>query len=141
MLADANQFFVGQGVPGFAPGQYTEDFGGDNESASALGASCDNEPDQPEEALDVETAHIAAPDAHVVYMGSDCAGDVEQNFLDTMTNIVDHHLADVVTDSYSISESQFSPATRRTKTPKKPSALTTCSCVCSLPISMLTRTM
>jgi ABC-type cobalamin/Fe3+-siderophores transport system ATPase subunit len=77
MLADANQFFAGQGVPGFAPGQYTEDFGGDNESAGALGASCDNEPDQPEEALDVETAHIAAPDAHVVYMGTDCAGDVE----------------------------------------------------------------
>jgi hypothetical protein len=43
-------------------------------------------------------------------MGTDCAGDVEQNFLDTMTNIVDHHLADVVTDSYSIGESQFSPA-------------------------------
>jgi len=110
MLADANRFFAGQGVPGFAPGQYTEDFGGDGESASALGASCDNEPDQPEEALDVETAHIAAADAHVVYMGSDCAGDGEQNFLDTMTSIVDHHLADVVTDSYSIIESQFSPA-------------------------------
>ena len=110
MLADANRFFAGQGVPGFAPGQYTEDMGGDSEPAGALGASCDNEPDQPEEALDVETAHIAAPDAHVVYMGTDCAGDVEQNFLDTMTNIVDHHLADVVTDSYSIGESQFSPA-------------------------------
>jgi len=110
MLADANQFFASQGVPGFAPGQYTEDFGGDGEPANALGASCGNEPDQPEEALDVETAHIAAPDAHVVYMGTDCAGDVEQNFLDTMTNIVDHHLADVVTDSYSIGESQFSPA-------------------------------
>jgi len=94
MLADANQFFVGQGVPGFAPGQYTEDFGGDDESASALGASCDNEPDQPEEALDVETAHIAAPDAHVVYMGTDCTGDGEQNFLDTMTSIVDRHLAE-----------------------------------------------
>jgi subtilase family serine protease len=110
MLADANQFFAGQGVPGFAPGQYTEDFGGDDESASALGASCDNQADQPEEALDVETAHIIAPDAHVVYMGTDCTGDGEQNFLDTMTNIVDRHLADVVTDSYSITESQFSPA-------------------------------
>jgi len=110
MLADANQFFVGQGVPGFAPGQYTEDFGGDDESASALGASCDNQADQPEEALDVETAHIIAPDAHVVYMGTDCTGDGEQNFLDTMTSIVDRHLADVVTDSYSITESQFSPA-------------------------------
>ena len=112
MLADANRFFAGQGVPGFAPGQYTEDFDGDNESADALAADCQSEggPDQPEEALDVETAHIAAPDAKVVYMGTDCSGDGEQNFLDTMTNIVDHHLADVVTDSYAIGESNFSAA-------------------------------
>jgi subtilase family serine protease len=111
MLADANRFFAGQGVAGFAPGQYTEDFDGDNEPASALQASCSNStPDQPEEALDVETAHIIAPDAHVVYMGTNCAGNLQQNFLDTMTNIVDRHLADVVTDSYSVTESEFSPA-------------------------------
>lgn len=86
MLADANRFFASQGVPGFAPGQYTEDFDGDNESASALAANCSSEatPDQPEEALDVETAHIIAPDAHVVYMGTDCNGDQQQNFLDTI---------------------------------------------------------
>ena len=111
MRADANQFFAGQGVPGFAPGQYTEDFGGDDEPASALQASCSNEtPDQPEETLDVETAHIVAPDAHVVYMGTNCDGDLQQNFLDTMTNVVDRHLADVVTDSYTITEGEFSPA-------------------------------
>jgi subtilase family serine protease len=111
MLADANRFFAGQGVPGFAPGQYTEDFDGDNEPTSALQASCSNEtPDQPEETLDVETTHIIAPDAHVVYMGTNCDGDLQQNFLDTMTNIVDRHLADVVTDSYSITEWVFSPA-------------------------------
>jgi subtilase family serine protease len=57
----------------------------------------------------VETAHIIAPDAHVTYMGSDCTGN-NVNFLDTMTSIVDHHLADVVTDSYSIGESDFTPA-------------------------------
>jgi subtilase family serine protease len=109
MLADANRFFARQGVPGFAPGQYTENFDGDNEPASALGADCDNEADQPEETLDVETAHIIAPDAHVTYMGSDCTGS-NVNFLDTMTSIVDRHLADVVTDSYSIGESNFTPA-------------------------------
>jgi subtilase family serine protease len=111
MLADANRLFAGQGVPGFAPGQYTEDFDGDNEPASVLQASCSNEtPDQPEETLDVETTHIIAPDAHVVYMGTNCDGDLQQNFLDTMTNIVDGHLADVVTDSFSITEGEFSPA-------------------------------
>lgn len=112
MLADANRFFASQGVPGLAPGQYTEDFDGDNEPASALEANCGSEatPDQPEEALDVETAHIIAPDAHVVYMGTDCNGDQQRNFLDTMTNIVDYHLADVVTESFSIAESAFSRA-------------------------------
>jgi subtilase family serine protease len=111
MLADANRFFASQHVPGFAPGQYTEDFDGDNEPASKLQASCATwGPDQPEEALDVETAHIIAPDAHVTYMGTSPTGDLQQNFLDTMTNIVDRHLADVVTDSYSITERAFSPA-------------------------------
>jgi subtilase family serine protease len=111
MLADASQFFASQGVPGFAPGQYTENLDGDDETASGLHASCRNQTlDQPEETLDVETAHIIAPDAHVVYMGTNCDGDLQQNFLDTMTNIVDRHLADVVTDSYSITESAFSPA-------------------------------
>ena len=116
MLADANEFFAGQGVPGFAPGQYTEDFGGDNEPASSVAASCEGEGDSLEEAIDVETSHIAAPAADVVYVGTDCdlADNTglgqQQEFLDAMTNIVDRHLADVVTDSYSVPESTFSPA-------------------------------
>lgn len=116
MLADADEFFAGQGVPGFAPGQYTEDFGGDDEPASSVAASCQGEGDPLEEAIDVETSHIAAPAADVVYVGTDCdlADDTalgqQQEFLDAMTNIVDRHLADVVTDSYSIPESTFSPA-------------------------------
>ena len=43
MLADASQFFASQGVPGFAPGQYTENLDGDHEPASALQASCANQ--------------------------------------------------------------------------------------------------
>jgi subtilase family serine protease len=107
MLADANKFFASQGVPGFAAGQYSE-----NLDASSVSASCGGG-DVPEEPLDVETAHIAAPDAKVVYFGVDCGAfqDVtQQNMLDAMTKIVDQHLADVVTESYSIDESAFSPA-------------------------------
>jgi len=108
MLSDANTFFAGQKVAGFAPGQYSEIL-----DRSAVAASCDDYADQPEETLDVETAHIAAPDAKVVYLGTECSdtdGGQQQNLLDAMTKVVDHHLADVVTDSYSIDESSFSPA-------------------------------
>jgi subtilase family serine protease len=115
MLADANQYFADQGVPGFAPGQYTEDFGGDGESASSVDASCQGDGEPVEEAIDVETSHIAAPDANVVYVGTDCAltggnAGQQQDFLDAMSNIVDQHLADVVTDSFSINASAFSAA-------------------------------
>lgn len=108
MLSDANTFFAGQQVAGFAPGQYSEIL-----DRTAVAASCDDYADQPEETLDVETAHIAAPDAKVVYVGTECSdtdGGQQQNLLDAMTKVVDHHLADVVTDSYSIDESSFSPA-------------------------------
>ena len=108
MLTDANKFFAGQGVPGFAAGQYSE-----NLDKSAVSASCGGGADVPEEPLDVETAHIAAPSAKVVYFGVDCGAlqdQTQQNMLDAMTKIVDQHLADVVTESYSINESSFSPA-------------------------------
>jgi subtilase family serine protease len=108
MLSDANTFFAGQKVAGFAPGQYSEIL-----DQSAVAASCDDYADQPEETLDVETARIAAPDAKVVYLGTNCSdtdGGQQQNLLDAMTKVVDRHLADVVTDSYSIDESSFSPA-------------------------------
>ena len=43
-------------------------------------------------------------------MGTNCAGDFDQNSLDTMTSIVDRHLADVVTDSAADTEGVYSPA-------------------------------
>ena len=106
-LSDANRFFASQGVAGFAPGQYSENFD------SSFASSCDGNDDEPEESLDVETVHIAAPDAKVVYVGADCgtteAGQ-QQDLLDAMTRVVDKHLADVVTESYSVEEQEFSAA-------------------------------
>ncbi|MGH3168196.1 MAG: S53 family peptidase [Trebonia sp.] len=106
MRADANRFFAAHHGPGFASGQFTVNTG------PRFAASCGTYADLPEEALDVETAHIIAPAAKVVYVAADCTSDSNQTgLLDAETRIVDQHLADVATDSYSIAESQFSPAT------------------------------
>jgi subtilase family serine protease len=110
MQADANRFFAAHHLAGFARGQFSENFG------PGFAKSCDGSSDRPEEPLDVETAHIIAPAAKVVYVGVNCGSfgtpGLEQNFLDAETRIVDHHLANVETDSASIVESVYSAAMR-----------------------------
>ncbi|HEY1702419.1 MAG TPA: S53 family serine peptidase [Trebonia sp.] len=106
MLSDANRFFAAHHVPGFASGQFTVNAG------PGFAASCGDQADLPEEALDVETAHTMAPAARIVYVAADCTADGSQTgLLDAETRVVDQHLADVATESYSQIESQFSPAT------------------------------
>jgi subtilase family serine protease len=109
MLADANRFFRGYHLPGYAPGQFTVNTG------AGFAASCGGSADLPEEPLDVETAHIIAPAAKVVYVAANCSNDSQiqqQNLLDAETRIVDQHLADVSTESYSIVENgDFTQAT------------------------------
>jgi subtilase family serine protease len=109
MLADANRFFSSYHLPGYAPGQFTVNTG------PGFPASCDGSADLPEEPLDVETAHIIAPAAKVVYVAANCSGDSQiqqQNLLDAETRIVDQRLADVSTESYSIVENgDFTQAT------------------------------
>ena len=109
MQASADRFFAAHHLPGFAPGQYTENFG------PGFTASCGSEAaNVPEEPLDVETVHILAPDAKIVYVAANCADDnqtlQEEDFLDAQTRIVDCHLADVETNSFSIVESAYTPA-------------------------------
>lgn len=103
MEADANRFFADHGVAGFKPGQYSENLPADFD--------CSGWPDgdNPEEALDVETVHIIAPDAKVVFVSAGCAYG-EYDFLDAHTRVVDDHLADVVSDSWPGIESDTSPA-------------------------------
>jgi subtilase family serine protease len=106
MQADANRFFAAHHLPGFAPGQFTVNTG------PGLAASCAGSADVPEEPLDVETAHIMAPAAKVVYVAADCTGlNQQQGLLDAETRVVDQHLADVSTESYSVVENDFPPAT------------------------------
>ncbi|MGH3400168.1 MAG: S53 family peptidase, partial [Streptosporangiaceae bacterium] len=111
MRADANRFFALHHVAGFARGQYTQNFG------AGFGKSCGGSADVPEEPLDVETAHILAPAARIVYVGVNCGPfdtpEMDQHFLDAETRIVDHHLADVETESVSTIESTY-PAAMKT---------------------------
>ena len=108
MQADANRFFAEHDVPGFASGQFRQNFG------PGFTSSCPSDyADLPEEPLDVETAHIIAPGARVLYVAVNCSNSTagfELNFLDAETRIVDRHLADVETDSYSTLESGYTPA-------------------------------
>lgn len=105
MRADANRFFAAHHLPGFAPGQFTVNTG------PGFAATCGTSSDLPEEPLDVETAHILAPAARIVYVAASCTGaNNQQGLLDAETRVVDRHLADVSTESYSIAESAFSPA-------------------------------
>jgi subtilase family serine protease len=103
MEADANRFFTAHGVAGFKPGQYGENLPADFD--------CTDWPDgdNPEEALDVETVHIIAPDAKVVFVSAGCAYGA-YDFLDAHARVVDDHLADVVSDSWPGLESDASPA-------------------------------
>lgn len=110
MAADADRFFAAHHVPGLAAGQFTVNTG------PGFAASCDGQADTPEEPLDVETAHIIAPAAKIVYVAADCTANTlldngQQGLLDAETRVVDQHLGDVATESYSVSETQFSPAT------------------------------
>ncbi|TDU83731.1 subtilase family protein [Kribbella voronezhensis] len=51
-----------------------------------------------EEALDIEAVHAMAPDADVAYVGAkDCS---DPSLLDALNRLVDHHLADMVSNSW-----------------------------------------
>jgi subtilase family serine protease len=110
MGANANRFFAAHHLPGFSRGQFTVNEG------PGFAKSCQGSSDLPEEPLDVETAHIIAPAAKVVYVAANCGSfgspQQEQNFLDAETRIVDHHLANVETDSASLAEPVYSAAMR-----------------------------
>jgi subtilase family serine protease len=109
MEADANEYFASNGEAGFVPGQFSDVV------LPTVAASCagyDPEPDA-EEPIDVESAHIAAADADIVNIATDClqdgvqvnsSGALLQNWLDGVSAVVDQHLADVVSGSLGLVE-------------------------------------
>ena len=111
MEADADEYFSSYGEAGFAPGQFSDVV------LPTVVASCagyDPEPD-PEEPIDVESAHIAAPDARIVNVATACeqtgsAGEFLQDVLDGVTAVADQHLADIVSGSFGIPEPADAPS-------------------------------
>ncbi|TDT95377.1 pro-kumamolisin-like protein [Streptomyces sp. 846.5] len=96
MEADANQFSTNHGDKAFRTGQYTEvvtPAQWNNQDACGGPANWAGE-----EALDVEMVHGLAPDANVVYVGANSCTDADLSA--ALANIVDNHLADVVSNSW-----------------------------------------
>ncbi|GAA1272831.1 S53 family peptidase [Kitasatospora nipponensis] len=93
MEADANHFSTAHGDKPFAPGQYKEVVTPANFVHQAECGDWSGE-----EALDVEMVHGLAQDANVVYVGANSCYDADLS--DALANIVDHHLADVVSNSW-----------------------------------------
>jgi len=96
MLADANQYAKNHGDPAFKKGQYTETV---TPALWTDEVACGG-PDgwAGEETLDVEAVHALATGANVHYYGANSCFD--QDFLAVFSGIVDHHSADIVSNSW-----------------------------------------
>ncbi|MFI7300873.1 protease pro-enzyme activation domain-containing protein [Streptomyces sp. NPDC050121] len=60
-----------------------------------------------EETLDVEAVHAVAPDANVTYVGG--ASCLDDDLLDSLSKVVDNHLADIVSNSWGDIEANQTP--------------------------------
>ncbi|SNX57985.1 physarolisin II [Streptomyces sp. TLI_55] len=60
-----------------------------------------------EETLDVEAVHAVAPNADVTYVGAASCHD--DDLLDSLSKVVDHHLADIVSNSWGDTEASQTP--------------------------------
>ncbi|MDO0915483.1 S53 family peptidase [Streptomyces sp. DT2A-34] len=60
-----------------------------------------------EETLDVEAVHAVAPGAQITYVGA--ASCYDEDLLDSLGKIVDHHLADIVSNSWGEVEAAQTP--------------------------------
>jgi subtilase family serine protease len=94
MLADANRWSSNNGLPSLT-GKFTQITptpGGYDEQGM-----CGPQGWYGEETLDVEAVHAMAPGANILFAGGkNCLGGLNAAF----ANIIDHHLASVVTDSW-----------------------------------------
>jgi subtilase family serine protease len=60
-----------------------------------------------EETLDVEAAHAVAPGAQITYVGA--ASCYDEDLLDSLSKVVDNHLADIVSNSWGETEEAQTP--------------------------------
>ncbi len=101
MLADADKFATNHGDKAFRKGQYSEVVTPKLWTQTGANDGCGGGPAgwAGEESLDVEMVHGLAPDANVVYVGANSCSD--QDLMAALSTIVDKHLADVVSSSWS----------------------------------------
>jgi subtilase family serine protease len=103
IVSDVNTYMRRHGGQPLRPGQLTQYL------PPGLASSCGTElAPYGEEHLDVEAAHAMAPDADIAYVAADCSSGLGP--LDAETEIVDHHLADIVSDSWGFGPETQVPA-------------------------------
>lgn len=97
LYADAAKYASNHGPAPLTTGQYSELIHKPNVSNYPAN-KCDASGWIGEQSLDVESVHSMAPGANILYVGaSDCQ---DSNLATAVADIVDHHRADVVTNSY-----------------------------------------
>jgi subtilase family serine protease len=105
ILQDVNQWSVNRGLPTMNPSQLVQ----------VVAPGTYKRPQNPqqdpqgwygEETLDVEAVHGMAPGAKIVYVG---APNSRQDLDAALNHVVDQHLAQIVTNSYGFSTTEFLP--------------------------------
>lgn len=94
---DANQWSVNRGLPPFTGSQFSQVVAPGTYHHPESGLKQDPQGWSTEETLDVESVHGMAPGANIVYVGA------PNNFQDldaALNDVVDKHLASIVTNSY-----------------------------------------
>ncbi|MEU1077364.1 MULTISPECIES: S53 family peptidase [unclassified Streptomyces] len=103
MAKDAQRYALRNGDQAYRRGQYREVKPADYNSVEA----CDAAGWYGEESLDVEAVHAVAPDADIVYVAGASCNDPD--LLDALNKIVDHRLADIVSNSWGDIEANETP--------------------------------
>ncbi|MFK8908848.1 protease pro-enzyme activation domain-containing protein [Streptomyces sp. YS-3] len=103
MAKDAQRYALRNGDKAYKRGQYSEVKPADYNSVEA----CDAAGWYGEESLDVEAVHAVAPDADIVYVAGASCNDPD--LLDALNKVVDHRLADIVSNSWGDIEANETP--------------------------------
>ena len=105
MPGDANKYSAAVGEPELGQAQYKQLLPSSFDDINECGATGW----YGEETLDVEAVHAMAPGANILYVGA--TNCTLQPLLDGLARVVNNHLADVVTNSWSGGELGLDPAT------------------------------
>ncbi|WP_329116390.1 S53 family peptidase [Streptomyces sp. NBC_01465] len=104
IAGDAAQYAKLNGDKGYKKGQLSQVLPADYTKIEECGAAGW----YGEETLDVEAVHAVAPDSNIVYVGG--ASCYDDDLLDSLSKVVDNHLADIVSNSWGDVEANQTPA-------------------------------